>query len=95
MKLPFRRDSIEKVLQDNLRQLTPTSSFAVSWPPARPACDGGQGARRWCRLQVPSMIPQGGFAIVVASNQSGLRLAPKHGMVMLNPVICGMLPGRH
>ena len=32
MKLPFRRDSIEKVLQDNLRRgLTPISSSAVSW----------------------------------------------------------------
>ena len=36
MKLPFRRDSIEKVLQDNLRRgLTPISSFVVSW---RRAC---------------------------------------------------------
>ena len=32
MKLPFRRDSIEKVLQDNLRRgLTPISSSVVSW----------------------------------------------------------------
>ena len=34
MKLPFRRDSIEKVLRDNLRRgLTPISSSADSWPP--------------------------------------------------------------
>ena len=39
------------------------------------------------RLQVPSMLPwQGGFALVIASNERGLKLAsPKHGMVALEP----------
>jgi len=39
------------------------------------------------RLQVPSLLPwQGGFALVVASNETGLRLAsPKHGLVVLGP----------
>ena len=90
MKLPFRRDSIEKVLQDNLRRgLTPNlqlcgqlaASLGLHVMAAKvPAIAG-------TRLQVPSMIPwQGGFALVVASNQSGLKLAsPKHGMVTLNP----------
>ncbi|MEC8441422.1 MAG: peptidase domain-containing ABC transporter [Cyanobacteriota bacterium] len=90
MKLPFRRDSIEKVLQDNLRRgLTPNlqlcgqlaASLGLHVMAAKvPAVAG-------TRLQVPSMIPwQGGFALVVASNQSGLKLAsPKHGMVVLNP----------
>ena len=90
MKLPFRRDSIEKVLQDNLRRgLTPNlqlcgqlaASLGLHVMAAKvPAVAG-------TRLQVPSMIPwQGGFALVVASNEQGLKLAsPKHGMVTLGP----------
>ena len=40
-------------------------------------------ARAGTRLQVPSMLPwQGGFALVIASNEQGLKLAsPKQGMV--------------
>ncbi|QNJ27971.1 peptidase domain-containing ABC transporter [Synechococcus sp. A15-24] len=90
MKLPFRRDSIEKVLQDNLRRgLTPNlqlcgqlaASLGLHVMAAKvPAVTG-------TRLQVPSMIPwQGGFALVVASNEQGLKLAsPKQGMVTLGP----------
>ena len=90
MKLPFRRDSIEKVLQDNLRRgLTPNlqlcgqlaASLGLHVMAARvPAVAG-------TRLQVPSMLPwQGGFALVIASNERGLKLAsPKQGMVTLNP----------
>ena len=90
MKLPFRRDSIEKVLQDNLRRgLTPNLQFCgqlgaslglhvmASWVPS------GAGTR----LQVLSMLPwKGGFALVIASNEKGLKLAsPKQGMVTLTP----------
>ena len=90
MRLPFRRDSIEKVLQDNLRRgLTPNlqlcgqlaASLGLHVMAARvPAVAG-------TRLQVPSMLPwQGGFALVIASNERGLKLAsPKQGMVTLNP----------
>ena len=90
MKLPFRRDSIEKVLQDNLRRgLTPNlqlcgqlaASLGLHVMAAKvPAVAG-------TRLQVPSMLPwQGGFALVVASNEQGLKLAsPKLGMVTLGP----------
>ena len=90
MKLPFRRDSIEKVLQDNLRRgLTPNlqlcgqlaASLGLHVMASR--VPSGSGTR----LQVPSMLPwQGGFALVVASNEQGLKLAsPKQGMVMLTP----------
>ncbi len=90
MKLPFRRDSIEKVLQDNLRRgLTPNlqlcgqlaASLGLHVMAAKVPAEAGT------RLQVPSMIPwQGGFALVVASNEQGLKLAsPKHGMVTLGP----------
>ena len=88
MKLPFRRDSIEKVLRDNLRRgLTPNlqlcgqlaASLGLHVMAARVPPEAGT------RLQVPSMIPwKGGFALVVASNERGLKLAsPKHGMVSL------------
>ena len=90
MKLPFRRDSIEKVLQDNLRRgLTPNlqlcgqlaASLGLHVMAARVPAEAGT------RLQVPSMLPwQGGFALVIASNERGLKLAsPKQGMVTLAP----------
>ena len=90
MKLPFRRDSIEKVLQDNIRRgLQPSlqlcgqlaASLGLHVMGAKvPALAG-------TRLQVPSMLPwKDGFALVVASNEQGLKLAsPKHGMVVLAP----------
>ena len=90
MKLPFRRDSIEKVLQDNIRRgLTPNlqlcgqlaASLGLHVMAARvPAAAG-------TRLQVPSMVPwQGGFALVVSSNEKGLQLAsPRQGMVSIAP----------
>ena len=78
MKLPFRRDSIEKVLRDNLRRgLTPNlqlcgqlaASLGLHVMAARVPASAGT------RLQVPSMIPwKGGFALVVASNERGLKL---------------------
>ena len=90
MKLPFRRDSIEKVLQDNIRRgLTPNlqlcgqlaASLGLHVMAAKVPSLAGT------RLQVPSLLPwQGGFALVVASNETGLRLAsPKHGLVVLGP----------
>ena len=90
MKLPFRRDSIEKVLQDNIRRgLKPSlqlcgqlaASLGLHVMAAKvPAVSG-------TRLQVPSMLPwKEGFALVVASNEQGLRLAsPKHGLINLTP----------
>ena len=38
------------------------------------------------RLQVPSMLPWRGFALVVASSERGLKLAsPKQGVVTISP----------
>jgi len=90
MKLPFRRDSIEKVLQDNIRRgLSPNlqlcgqlaASLGLHVMAAKVPADAGT------RLQVPSMLPwQGGFALVVASSEQGLKLAsPKEGLVTLDP----------
>ncbi|MGB1776836.1 MAG: peptidase domain-containing ABC transporter, partial [Synechococcus sp.] len=90
LKLPFRRDSIEKVLQDNLRRgLTPNlqlcgqlaASLGLHVMAAKVPAEAGT------RLQVPSMVPWAdGFALVVASNERGLKLAsPSQGMVSLSP----------
>ena len=90
MKLPFRRDSIEKVLQDNLRrglnpnlQLCGQLAASLGLHVMASRVPPGAGTR----LQVPSMLPwQGGFALVIASNEQGLKLAsPKQGMVTLEP----------
>ncbi|BEV36848.1 peptidase domain-containing ABC transporter (plasmid) [Synechococcus sp. M16CYN] len=90
MKLPFRCDAIERVLRDNIRRgLTPNlrlcgqlaASLGLHVMAAKVPSAAGT------RLQVPSMLPwQGGFALVVASNERGLKLAsPKQGMVTLFP----------
>ncbi|MFM7674125.1 MAG: peptidase domain-containing ABC transporter [Synechococcus sp.] len=90
LKLPFRRDSIEKVLRDSLRRGQPpnlqlcgqlAASLGLHVIAARvPAVMG-------TRLQVPSLLPwEGGFAVAIASNGRGLTLAsPEHGRVQLSP----------
>ena len=60
MELPFRRDSIEKVLEDNLRRgLTPNLQFcgqlAVSL--GLQVMASRVPAEAGTRLQVPSMLP--------------------------------------
>ena len=90
MKLPLRRDAIEKVLRDNIRRgLTPNlqlcgqlaAGLGLHVMAARVPAEAGT------RLQVPSMLPwQGGFALVIASTVQGLKLAsPKLGIVSLAP----------
>ena len=90
MQLPFRRDSIEKVLRDSLRrgqnpnlqlcgQLAASLGLHVV---------GAQVPAAMCtRLQTPSLLSWGeGFALVVSSSSAGIRLAsPREGMVELNP----------
>jgi ATP-binding cassette subfamily B protein len=90
MKLPFRRDSIEKVLRDSLRRgQSPTlqlcgqlgASLGLHVVNAKvPALMG-------TRLQTPSMLAwDGGFALAVTSNGAGLTLAsPRRGLIQLNP----------
>jgi subfamily B ATP-binding cassette protein HlyB/CyaB len=90
MKLPFRRDSIEKVLRDSLRRgQAPNiqlcgqlgASLGLHVVSARvPAAMG-------TRLQTPCMLQwDGGFALAVASHAKGLLLAsPRRGEILLNP----------
>ena len=90
LKLPFRRDAIEKVLEDHLRrglvlnlqlfgQLSSSLGLHVMSSHV-PAVAG-------TRLQVPSLLPwHDGFALVIASNEQGLILAsPSQGIVTLAP----------
>lgn len=90
MKLPFRRDAIEKVLRDSLRrgqkpnlQLCGQlgSSLGLHVVGAKAQAEMGT------RLQVPSMLAwKGGFALAIRSNINGLNLAsPSKGFVTLKP----------
>ena len=90
LKAPFRRDAIEKVLEDQIRrglvlnlqlfgQLSSSLGLHVMSSHV-PAVAG-------TRLQVPSLLPwHDGFALVIASNEQGLILAsPSQGIVTLAP----------
>ena len=90
MKLPFRKDAIEKVLRDSIRrgqkpnlqlcgQLAAGMGLHVT--SAKTPSEFG------VRLQVPSMITfRGGFALAIRSDAGGLTLAsPKEGIIELAP----------
>ncbi|QEY32338.1 ATP-binding cassette domain-containing protein [Synechococcus sp. RSCCF101] len=90
MKLPFRRDAIEKVVQDQLRRgQTPTlqSIGQLTAGLGLHVMTGKVPAQLGTRLQVPSLLPwKGGFALVVSSHQNSLTLAsPREGLVTLRP----------
>mgnify|MGYP001421060782 CR=1 FL=1 len=88
LKLPFRRDSIEKVVRDSLRRgQTPNlqmlgqlgASLGLHVVGAKlPASLG-------VRMQTPALVNyREGFALAVESTAAGLRLAsPKHGWVLV------------
>ena len=89
MKLPFRRDAIERVLRDQLRRgQTPTlrlcgqiaASLGLHVAGAKVAASMG------LRLQTPTLIPWGqSFAIAIRSDQRGLVLAsPSEGFLELS-----------
>ena len=90
LKLPFRRDSIEKVVRDSLRRgQTPNlqllgqlgASLGLHVVGAKlPASLG-------VRMQTPALVNhQGGFALAVESTAAGLRLAsPKDGWTLIPP----------
>jgi subfamily B ATP-binding cassette protein HlyB/CyaB len=88
MELPFRRDSIEKVLRDSLRRghspnLQLCGQLAASL--GLHVVGAKVPATMCTRLQTPSLLNWGeGFALVTASSSDGLRLAsPRDGMVQL------------
>ncbi|MFY8149448.1 MAG: peptidase C39, partial [Prochlorococcaceae cyanobacterium] len=90
LKLPFRRDSIEKVLRDSLRrgqapnlQLCGQLAASLGLHVIAARVPAAMGTR----LQEASLLPwEHGFAVVIASNGRGLTLAsPEHGRVQLSP----------
>jgi ATP-binding cassette subfamily B protein len=90
LKLPFRRDSIEKILRDVLRrgqspdlQLCGNIAAMMGLHVSGVRVPANQGTR----LQAPALVPwQGGFAVVRAANARGLLLAsPRQGWVELRP----------
>jgi subfamily B ATP-binding cassette protein HlyB/CyaB len=90
MKLPFRRDSIEKVLRDSLRrgqspniQLCGQLGASLGLHVVSAKVPASMGTR----LQTPALLPwEGGFALALASNSRGLTLAsPRRGRIQLSP----------
>ncbi len=90
MKLPFRKDSIEKTLREltgrgQVITLRTCGSLAASlglhvYGAKVPASMG-------TRLQTPTLVPWAeSFAVVARSNQSGLTIAsPRDGIVVIEP----------
>lgn len=90
MKLPFRRDSIEKVLRDSLRRgQAPTLQLCgqLGASLGLHVVNAKVPAKLGTRLQTPSMLAlDGGFALAVTSNGAGLTLAsPRRGLIQLKP----------
>lgn len=90
LKLPFRRDAIEKILRDVLRRgQTPDLQLCGNLAAMMGLHVSGVRvpAHQGTRLQTPALIPwQGGFALVRVANARGLLLAsPREGWVELSP----------
>ena len=90
MKLPFRRDSIEKMLRDSLRRgQTPTLRMCgqIAAGLGLHVAGAKVPALMGTRLQTPTLVPwQQSFALVTRSDQLGLTLAsPSEGFVKLDP----------
>ncbi len=98
MKLPCRKDSIEKILKD---------AFSRGQSPSLRLCGNiaaGLGlhvtsarvsSRLGMRLQTPCMIPwKDNFALIILSNQAGITIAsPKEGILNLKPdEMVGLFP---
>ncbi|QVL52894.1 MAG: peptidase domain-containing ABC transporter [Cyanobium sp. M30B3] len=90
LKLPFRRDAIEKILRDVLRrgqtpdlQLCGNIAAMMGLHVTGVQVPASQGNR----LQVPAMVPwKEGFAVVRAADARGMVLAsPRDGWVELSP----------
>ncbi len=90
LKLPFRRDAIEKILRDALRrgqapdlQLCGNIAAMMGLHVSGVRVPASQGTR----LQTPALIPwKEGFALVRAANARGLHVAsPREGLVVVPP----------
>lgn len=90
LKLPFRKDAIEKILRDALRrgqnpdlQLCGNIAAMMGLHVSGVRVPSSQGTR----LQAPALIPwKQGFALVRAANARGLHVAsPRDGLVVIPP----------
>jgi subfamily B ATP-binding cassette protein HlyB/CyaB len=90
LKLPFRRDAIEKILRDALRrgqapdlQLCANIAVMMGLHVSGVRVPATQGTR----LQTPALLPwKEGFALVRAANARGLHVAsPRDGLVLVPP----------
>ena len=90
LKLPFRRDAIEKILRDALRrgqapdlQLCGNIAAMMGLHVSGVCVPASQGTR----LQTPALIPwKQGYALVRAANARGLHVAsPRDGLVVVPP----------
>jgi len=90
LNLPFRKDSIEKILRDSLRrgqapdlQLCGNIAAMMGLHVSGVRVPASQGTR----LQTPALIPwKEGFALVRAANARGLHVAsPRDGLVLVPP----------
>jgi ATP-binding cassette subfamily B protein len=90
LKLPFRRDAVEKILRDVLRRgQTPDLQLCGSIAASMGLHVSGVRvpASQGNRLQVPALVPwKQGFALVRAADARGLVLAsPRDGWLELTP----------
>lgn len=90
LRLPFRRDAIEKILRDALRrgqqpdlQLCGNIAAMLGLHVSGVRVPASQGTR----LQTPALIPwKEGFALVRAANARGLQVAsPRDGQLVVPP----------
>ena len=90
LKLPFRRDAVDRTLRDSLRrghganlQLCGQLAANMGLHVVGMTIPVGQASR----MQTPAMVGWGDtFALVLESSSAGLRLAtPDQGLVQLNP----------
>ena len=89
MKLPFRRDAIERVLRDQLRRgQAPTLRLCGQIAAGLGLHVSGAkvSTQMGMRLQTPTMVPWGdAFALAIRSDERGLLLAsPSQGFVELD-----------
>ena len=90
LELPYRRDSIEKILRDNLRRgMKPDLQLCGQIAAMMGLLVSGAKvpAQAGTRLMTPCLLPwEGSFAIGVSSNARGLKLAsPGEGWIQLSP----------
>jgi subfamily B ATP-binding cassette protein HlyB/CyaB len=90
LKLPFRRDAVEKILREKVNQgQRPNLQLCGQIAAMLGLIVSGArvGAEAATRLITPALVPwKDGFAILVSSSAQGWTLAsPKDGWVRLNP----------